>query len=206
MARARTITDEQILDAALAVFMEDGAAATTATIAERAGISEASIFKRFGTKQALFCAALRPKGPPEWLQTMHSLAGRGTVAENLRDLGTALVGFFRAMMPRLMLLWSEQVPLDMWKVAGEKHPAVGVVRCVADYVRAEITLGRLEDSDPLVTARIFVGAVAHFVFGEIAGFSETFDTDTDAYLDRLVALVAKPSIQEGRADAVDPKA
>jgi hypothetical protein len=40
MARPVTISDEQILDAARAVFTEKGPRATTAEIAERAGVSE----------------------------------------------------------------------------------------------------------------------------------------------------------------------
>ena len=56
MARTRTISDEQILDAAQAVFLEQGPQATTSAIADRAGISEGTIFKRFPTKQALFFA------------------------------------------------------------------------------------------------------------------------------------------------------
>lgn len=192
MARSRTITDAQILDAARAVFMEEGLAAPTSVIAERAGISEASIFKRFGTKQALFCAAMRPQGPPEWLQNARSLAGRGEVEANLVGMGTALVGFFRAMMPQLMLLWSNQVPPEGWKLEGERHPAVGVVRCVADYLREEMERGRVASDDPVGAARIFVGALAHFVFAEIAGFGAALGTDTEAFVGQLARTMARP--------------
>lgn len=58
MARSRSITDEQILEAARAVFLEDGFSASTLEIARRAGISEASIFKRFSTKENLFLQLL----------------------------------------------------------------------------------------------------------------------------------------------------
>ena len=59
MPRPRTITDEQIVEAARAAFLEQGFSATTAEIARRAGISEGTLFKRFATKEDLFEEAER---------------------------------------------------------------------------------------------------------------------------------------------------
>ena len=56
--RPPSITDEAILDAARAVFVEEGVGATTAKIAERAGISESVLFHRYKTKEALFISHL----------------------------------------------------------------------------------------------------------------------------------------------------
>jgi AcrR family transcriptional regulator len=53
MARSPKITNEEILAAA-----REGFGASTLAIAKKAGISEASNFKRFTTKQALFLAAI----------------------------------------------------------------------------------------------------------------------------------------------------
>ena len=50
MARPTVIRDEQILDAARIVFLERGVLATTAEVAQRAQVSEGSLFKRFKTK------------------------------------------------------------------------------------------------------------------------------------------------------------
>lgn len=50
MARPVAIHDPTILDAAREVFLLRGAAATTAEVARRAGVSEGSIFKRYRTK------------------------------------------------------------------------------------------------------------------------------------------------------------
>ena len=71
MARPTTLSDPHILDAARAVFLERGIAATTAEVARRAGVAEGSIFKRWPTKQALFYAALTPETEvPAWLNTL----------------------------------------------------------------------------------------------------------------------------------------
>lgn len=53
-------TDERILDAALRVFMEEGLrGATTRRIAQEAGVNEVTLFRRFGSKEALLVASMR---------------------------------------------------------------------------------------------------------------------------------------------------
>ncbi|MCU1279386.1 MAG: Transcriptional regulator, TetR family protein, partial [bacterium] len=71
MARPTTISDESILEAARAVFLEHGLAATTAEVAKRAGVAEGSIFKRFATKAELFKAAMKVDfEDPDFLRTL----------------------------------------------------------------------------------------------------------------------------------------
>jgi AcrR family transcriptional regulator len=63
MGRQKTISDDDILAVARDVFRERGHSATTRDIAEQAGISEAILYQRFGTKDDLFFASMRPSGP-----------------------------------------------------------------------------------------------------------------------------------------------
>ena len=58
MSRTATITNDQILEAARAEFLEHGIRATSSAIAKRAGVSSGILFQRFGTKEALFAAAM----------------------------------------------------------------------------------------------------------------------------------------------------
>ena len=57
--RPPTIDSEKLLAAAREVFLERGIRATTLEVAQRARVSEGSLFHRFKTKEALFRAALR---------------------------------------------------------------------------------------------------------------------------------------------------
>jgi len=79
MARHATITDDQILDAARAVFIEEGFRARTSKVAQLAGVSEGTIFKRFETKERLFLAALQIPYPAPWHALLERLAGTGDV-------------------------------------------------------------------------------------------------------------------------------
>jgi AcrR family transcriptional regulator len=56
---ARSVSDSQILNAALEVLAQEGyTGATTRQIAAAAGINEVTLFRRFGSKQNLFKAAV----------------------------------------------------------------------------------------------------------------------------------------------------
>src|SRR4051812_16199700 len=60
VGRHRTISDEQILAFARDIFRTQGHAASTREIASAAGISEAVLYQRFGSKHDLFFAAMAP--------------------------------------------------------------------------------------------------------------------------------------------------
>src|SRR5215831_15876539 len=63
MGRQKTITDDEVLRIARDVFRAQGHTATTREIAQAAGISEAVLYQRFGSKDELFFTAMRPRGP-----------------------------------------------------------------------------------------------------------------------------------------------
>jgi AcrR family transcriptional regulator len=85
MSRPRKYDDPAILEAAAAVFLENGAGASTLRIAERAGASEGILFKRFKTKEALFEAAMTGgTGSDQWRKVLLGSVGKGSPKHNLR--------------------------------------------------------------------------------------------------------------------------
>src|SRR5690348_5165822 len=104
MARPTTIWDERILDAARAVFLEQGVAATTAEVAKRAGVAEASIFKRWSTKAELFKGAMKIDfEDPDFLRTLVAARDEDDPRETLLQVGMQAIAFFRRLMPLAML-------------------------------------------------------------------------------------------------------
>jgi AcrR family transcriptional regulator len=63
MGRPKTISDSAVLRIACEVFREHGHTVTTREVAQAAGISEAILYQRFGSKDALFFAAMHAQGP-----------------------------------------------------------------------------------------------------------------------------------------------
>jgi AcrR family transcriptional regulator len=100
MARPRSIEEREVLRAARDVFIARGAEATTREVAEAAGVSQAVLFQRYGTKQRLYFAAMLP-APPSLDALVGELPPPG--AEHARaylvDLSGRLLAWLDAAMP-----------------------------------------------------------------------------------------------------------
>jgi len=101
MGRHKTISDDQVLGIARGLFRARGHGATTRQIADAAGISEAVLYQRFGRKDDLFFAAMRPKGPD-----VEALLGP---REPLEDAPA----YLRAVILRIGKHFAEAIPLAL---------------------------------------------------------------------------------------------
>lgn len=192
MARPVSIKDETIIEAAREIFLERGIQATTAEVAERAGVSEGSIFKRFKSKLDLFRAAMGDQFfEPEWVRDLPGRVGKGDVRENLFAIGMGMVTFFRALMPMMMMSWSNPAPNGLPHAFQGPNPApVRALKQLIGYFEAEMREGRLRRQDPEIAARAFVGAINHFVFFEVVHHaSGELPLAAESYIRGLVDLL-----------------
>lgn len=170
MARTASIRDETILQAAREVFLARGIQATTAEVAERAGISEGTIFNRFKSKDELFRAAMLSHSGDEipWVASLDARVGKGRVRDHMIDLGLQIIEFFRALMPLMMMSWSNRGPDGLPHMLREPNPPpVVAMRKVTAYFEAEVRAGRIRKTSPAVLARTYVGGLQSFVFFEL---------------------------------------
>ncbi len=184
MARPATITNESILEVAREIFLTKGYAASTVEIAQQLGISEASIFKRFITKEKLFFAAMGIPEKPSWIDTLESLVGKGDLQKNLINLSLEMIEFHRQMVPRMVLLRSTGViSTELFKKLGSPPP-VRDLKALTAFFDQEVQLGRLNSGDSETRARILLGALMNYVFLEQMGVSGQIDPQT--FVERLV--------------------
>lgn len=171
MARPTVIRNEAILDAARQVFLERGILATSAEVAQRAGVSEGSIFKRFKTKAELFRAAMgvNLEDVLPALKNLVERVGTRTVEENLAEAGIETVLFFERVMPIIMMSWSNpKLPgCPPGYSSTSEPPPLRAQRHIADYLSAEQRLGRLRSGHAEVIARAYLGSLSHYVFTEL---------------------------------------
>ena len=180
MARPVTISNEQILDAAREVFLREGFTASTAVIARAAEVSEGMLFKRFGSKDDLFHAALKiPR--LDLATTLEARIGQGDVRANLELAALELVSFFRELMPTVMTLWRRHAPnmKDLWQGQDDPQP-LRTLRELAGYIEAEMALNRMTPSDPWVLARVLVGSTHHYVFMDQVGLQSPMEPEAFA--------------------------
>ena len=155
MPRPPKITNEEILAAAREVFLAQGESGSTLEIAEKAGISEASIFKRFSTKQALFLAAIGISETPQYVKLLSSQTPTAEIRSELTQICTQMVEFYQEVMPRVIMMMtqtkSSQPPLV--------PPPLRDSQLFAGYIERAIAKGLLKPCDSMVVAHAIVGAI-----------------------------------------------
>jgi AcrR family transcriptional regulator len=157
MGRPRLIETEAILEAARDTFLEEGVGATTGAIARRAGISEATIFKRFRTKTELFFAAM---GFAEFdaRKAIEDLRGKGPASREIEAISLRLLEYLGEMVPVLTRLLAHPGvnAVELAEMFPEM-PARALVEAVAEYVESEQRDGRMEPRDPHAVAVTIFG-------------------------------------------------
>jgi AcrR family transcriptional regulator len=101
MGRHKTISDEDVLLIARDVFRRHGHTASTRQIADAAGISEAVLYQRFGSKDHLFFAAMHATGPD-----IEEILGPVEPAEDART-------YLRSVVSRLGKYFGDVIPLAL---------------------------------------------------------------------------------------------
>jgi AcrR family transcriptional regulator len=109
MGRHKTISDADVLAVARRVFREHGYTVSTRAVAKAAGISETILYQRFGSKNALFFAAMVPTAPD-----LRVLFGPP-------DLPANALAYLRAVVERIAQYFAEIVPLGIQMMT---HPAL----------------------------------------------------------------------------------
>lgn len=167
MARPRLITDEQIVEAAREVFLEQGFSATTAAIAQRAEVSEGTLFKRYLSKEQLFEAAVGLRDYGAWRTELRLQVGQGEVRRNLERAALAVLDEAGRIMPKLMVMFSRgHDPSHNPLLARLDDPVRQDADALAEYLRAEAKLGRVRPLDADVTALTMMGALTHYIHRE----------------------------------------
>ncbi|MCI0486378.1 MAG: TetR/AcrR family transcriptional regulator [Blastocatellia bacterium] len=197
---------QQIVNVSAALFSEKGFnGTTTREIADRAGVSEAIIFRHFPNKQALYSAIIDYK-------TRQS--GK-RIKEHLKDAARRKDdrAFFGALALDLMEMHMKDHTLMRLLMfsALEGHELSemffqSTVRDVRDYVRRyikqRISDGAFREIDPVVCARGFVGMI--FVHAQIRVLYKGTSCD-DVKLsnrqiaDRLVDLFLNGACKKGQS-------
>jgi AcrR family transcriptional regulator len=159
MARPPKITNEEILAAARQVFLEHGINGSTLEIAEKAGISEASIFKRFATKQALFLAAIGISETPQYAKILSGETPTAEIRSELTEICTQMVAFYQAVMPRVFMMMTQaKLP-----VPPLVPPPIRDTQLLAGYLDRAISQGYLKSCNSATVSHTIVGAINNYV-------------------------------------------
>ncbi|MBD2663085.1 RegN [Richelia sinica FACHB-800] len=187
MARTQKITNEQILAAAREVFLDQGFTGSTLDIAQKAGISEASIFKRFSTKEELFFASMGIPEKPQWVQEIESLVGKGDIKQNLIYISQQILDFYRQVMPRMMMLRSCGKTLP--EMNSTKSKPSRDLKALTLFLEQEIAQGRLRCNDAKTMALMLIGSLMNYVFLEQMNVIPSVITPEPMFIQQMVEMI-----------------
>jgi AcrR family transcriptional regulator len=161
MARPPKITTEEIIAVARQVFLEQGAGASTLLIAERAGLSEAAIFKRFGTKQALFLASMGISDNHPWINVLSQGVPTAAIRTDLIEICSRILEFYQEVMPRVIMMMNQgntSFPPPMLE-----PPPIRDTQLMAGYLERAIDKGHIKPCNAITVAHAIVGGINSYV-------------------------------------------
>lgn len=191
--RAEARPDE-VLDAALGLFMEKGFAATRVEdIARRAGLSKGAVYLYFPSKEAILEGLVRRAILPvaqSALSTLDAYEGdpRVIIAMVIRMLGTRFSDPDTLAIPKVVLR----------EVLGFPHLAEMYRREVLDraiptierLIARGIEQGYLRPVDPQLTVRSIVGPIMlHAVLAEVFGVMPEGGLEIDRLIDNHLTIL-----------------
>ena len=132
--RPKTISDEDILRIAMECVLEEGPSVSTTTIAERIGVSQATLFKRFGSKVELLRRALFiPLKVRKIFSILREPEGK-TASDQMKYIYQQLYSFFDDMVPCWSMLHSAGIRIREGSLEDNDPPVKGR-RIIEDWIR-----------------------------------------------------------------------
>jgi len=168
MGRHKTITDDALVEEARAVFLEQGIAGSTKEIARRAGVSEATLFRRFPTKRELLIAALAPGHLDPETVLKPDTAPKDPHAA-LAQFGSRMCDYFRTQIPRGLLLMTSGIPAEEFMSQPEHSPVFVFTLYLAGFIRDWANRGEVSAANPMAQAGLYVAAIHSLVIFELTG-------------------------------------
>jgi AcrR family transcriptional regulator len=157
--RRPTERPQEILQAALAAFAEQGLAGTRVEdIARRAGVSKGTVYLYFSGKEEIFKEAVLAK-VARTVEGLTAAAAPGTPVERLDRFVDAYWVHVRrpqfASLYRLVMAELHQFP-ELTRFFGEQVSG-RVIGIAADIIEEGVAAGQLRRVEPTVAARMLVG-------------------------------------------------
>ena len=191
--RAEARPDE-VLDAALALFIEKGFASTRVEdIAKRAGLSKGAVYLYFPSKEAVLAALVQRAIVPiadSALQTLHDYEGdpRIVIGLVLNMLAARLSDPRVLAMPKL--IFREVLGFPELAQMYRREVIDRVIPAVEGLIRRGIDQGYLRQVDPSLTIRSIIGPLLlHVAMAELFGIMPEGGLHLDKLVDNHLSIL-----------------
>jgi AcrR family transcriptional regulator len=187
LSRPKEVTDDQIIEAARRVFLEQGAQTPIAVVASELGVSSTALHLRMGSKKALLLRALCPTDPPVLQQLADDLDEATPVAKQLRDILLQLQTWTEAEIPATFTLYSIGLLPEPGDEIENSQPA-RLRRALRGWLRRAARVRRMS-CPPRVAAEILLGVLEARALHAFITRRPSCVRDSRAFIRELVATV-----------------
>ena len=162
--RPKKVSDEEILQTVRRCLVEQGGSVSTQFIADRVGVSQATLFKRFGSKSNLLQTAILLPSKASKANRMLEFLREGPTSEPVREqmeqLCLRLLKFFDEMLPSFASLHASGLTFD--DPLPEDAPPVQARKYLTNWVGELQAQGRMrKDVHPESIALTLIGTMQH---------------------------------------------
>lgn len=162
MPRPKQITDEELLKIALDCFLENGPNVSVQIIADRAGISQPAIFKRFGTKEELFLQALSPPEHLPVVDWINKYPDPGPFPQQLVEMLEQVWKTLKWVFPRIQVIRDARLPNGIALSRYKVSPPVRILSAIESYMDRAKQLGHIRKN-------VETKFIAQWIFGVLMG-------------------------------------
>ena len=184
-------TEDKIMDAAMELVIEKGYSdMTTLDIAERAGVNEVTLFRRFGSKKEIVLAALETK---RWIPVLDTDFTDGLVWELRDDLERFLQQYCGQVTPQLVRLSiglrSPQIFADT--AAYIMKVPSSYMEALTAYFAAMQEKGECKEGDPRAFSLSLFSAALGFVFLQASFGKQLSSLERDTFISTTAETTAE---------------
>jgi AcrR family transcriptional regulator len=183
---------EQLLEAALRRFSNEGyEAATTRSIAQEAGVTEAVLFRHFPTKRALFLTVVSDFGPQEIFSELasHAQSGRPAI-DVLRAMVTSYLDTTWQHLAWLRVLFQE-ARRDPEAAEALRDQYQVVRRALGDVVRGAVASGELRGDKAEAVMQVTALALRGFIARSATRPPADWDAARDEFVADLITVTGE---------------
>lgn len=187
MARPRTVSDEQIIEATRRLIRAGGPQVPVEAIAAEVGVSGQAVLKRFGSRSRLVLEAIRPPPMQDLLTAMQHGPDERPLSDQLTDLAGDMAGLFATQAQDFAILrWTPTDIKESLVPPVTDPPPVTAIRAVTAWLQRGRERGLVGTDIDLESAALQVRAILHFVVGRSPA-----QADDQAYISSVVDLFSR---------------
>ena len=200
MSRPRRVSDEDILTTVRNAVLEEGPHVSLDLVADRLGVTAPALFRRFGSRNGLMVAALKPDENPAFIKELDRGPDQRPIDIQLAEVFEHIGRYIDSAFPCMSALRESGIPVDFARDFQEPPP-LRILRALASWLDRARTQGLVSFADTECAAMAMLGAIQAPVF--VRHLSKRTDRwDASRFSHQLTRLVldglAVPSATDHR--------